>query len=94
MRVIGTEVVGVLGRIPIIEVEGAKPVLSNNGDNTYSGQEPGPVDTLGEALYSQTPEHWRDVSKTRCGHVRLEYTEGGSFLAWAGSNDGVVFGFS
>lgn len=89
----GREVVGVLGEIPVLVIEGKKPALRNNGDNTYSGQNAVSVDGLAAALEEQTPEHWRGL-KIRCGHVRVRYTGGGEWLAWAGSNDGLLFGLS
>lgn len=94
MRIVGVEIVGVMGEVPVIEVPGKKPELRNQGDNSYSGQASAIVAGLGDMLYRQTPEAWRDRIPERCGHVRLRYTEGGEFLAWAGSRDGVFFGFS
>ena len=65
-KLFGWTVAGALGSIPLVKVDGKKPLFKNNGYNCYSGQNDLEVPGLEDALRDGTAP----ISQ---GWVRLEY---------------------
>lgn len=85
-RIIGTYDSKGLGLIPVVEVEGGKPRLRNNGYACFHGQPDLKIEGLSAALGG---------GLCPGGHVMLRYGDGKEFLAFAGCNRGdEVFSFS
>jgi len=82
-KLVGTEKRGALGEVPVIQVDGPKPKLTNNGYNCFSGQAKLHVPGLRNALVEYDNREGSGNGAPQ-GHVILKYADGGEFGSYTG----------